>query len=142
MGREKTLLERLSDRNSAARAVQTGTTVESLDDLLESVRRNLARLLNSRQGMSETAPDYGLPALTDLTVGTSDYIRKLLDSIRDTIEHYEPRLRNVRVTLREDESSNTTKVFRVEAVLVSKTGEHRVWYDTAVRSSGRFEIEG
>ncbi|MBK8269751.1 MAG: type VI secretion system baseplate subunit TssE [Planctomycetes bacterium] len=127
---------------SGARGIQTGTTVENLDELLESVRKNLGRLLNARQGMCETVPDYGLPALTDLTIGTTDYLRKLLDSIRDTIERYEPRLRSVRVSLREEDSSNTKKVFRVEGMLVSKSGEHRVWYDTAVRASGRFDIDG
>ncbi|MBX3394915.1 MAG: type VI secretion system baseplate subunit TssE [Phycisphaerae bacterium] len=142
MGRERTLLERLSEIGGGVRTAQTGTTIENLEEMLESVRGNLGRLLNSREGMCEASPDYGLPALTDITVGSADYLRRLLDGIRETIERYEPRLRNVRVSLREGESTQTKKVFRVEANLVSKSGEHRVWYDTAVRSSGRFEIEG
>ncbi|HWL92108.1 MAG TPA: type VI secretion system baseplate subunit TssE, partial [Phycisphaerae bacterium] len=103
--------------------------------------RHLRKLLNSRQDMSEAHPDYGLPALTDMTVGVSDN-RRLLEAIRGTIEKYEPRLRHVRVALREDVSTNQTPVFRVEGALLSKGGEHRVWYETAVRKTGLFDVEG
>lgn len=142
MRREKALLERLADAGSARTVATGGTTVEDLEELMESVRRHLRRLMNSRQGISEAQMDYGLPALTDMTVGSGDYVRNLVDAIRSTIEKYEPRLRGVRVTMRDDVSTAQTLVFRVEAVLVSRSGEHRVWYETAVRASGQFDVEG
>jgi len=142
MGRERTLLDRLSEPADHARGVRGDTTAEDLEGLMESVRQNLGRLLNSRQGISEAQPDYGLPAMTDLTAGAEDYISKLQDAIRATIEKYEPRLRRVRVAIQQEASTQQTLVFRVDAMMVARSGEHRVWYETSVRATGQFEVEG
>lgn len=142
MGREYTLLERIARREERTRGRADASVSEDLEGLMESVRTNLARLLNSRQGMSEAQPDYGLPSLTDVTVGSGDYVRSLQESIRETVEKYEPRLRHIRITLQEPESSAERLVFRVDAVLVGQSGEHRVWYETAVNAQGQLDVAG
>ncbi len=142
MGREKTLLDRLSDPAERTRGVRGDTTAENLEAIMESVRLNLGRLLNSRQGISEAQPDYGLPAMTDITAGVENYVQRLQDAIRATVEKYEPRLRRVSVTLQQEASTAQSLVFRVDAVLLARTGEHRVWYETAVRATGQFDVEG
>jgi len=105
-----------------------------------SVRRNLTRLLNARHGFSEALPDYGLPALTDLTVGSRDYVRLMQEAIRTAVEKYEPRLRRVRVARVVDDLQPHSLAFRVEATLVSRSGEHRVFYDTKVSGNGQFDV--
>jgi len=85
-------------------------------------------------------PDYGLPALSDLTVGSGDYIQRVQDAIRVAIEKYEPRLRRARVSRLVDEGAAHTLSFRVDAILVSQSGEHRVCYETVVSGDGQFEI--
>ncbi len=143
MSREQTLLERIAA--SAADRTQgryAPSAQEDLDALVESVRRQLARLLNSRQGMSEAAPDYGLPALADLMAGRADYIQLVQEAVRATIEKYEPRLRRVRVTHQAEEGTKQKLVFRVDAVLVSRTGEHRVWYETSFAPNGKLDVAG
>ena len=72
---------------------------------MDSVRGHLRRLLNSRHGLSEAMPDYGLPALTDMTVGSRDYAHAIQEAIRVAVEKYEPRLDRVRVTRVVDEDS-------------------------------------
>ena len=147
MGRERTLLERIAVLDdSSGRRVQL-TASEDLNALMESVRTHLGRLLNSRHGMSEAQPDYGLPALTDLTIGSRDYVREVEEAIRIAVEKYEPRLRRVRVSrvVDEDQDENAPKsrtlAFRIDAVLIAQSGEHRVWYQTNVkRGSGEFEV--
>ena len=64
------------------------------------------------------------------------------EAIRVAIEKYEPRLRRVRVTHQAEEGDQRTLVFRVDAVLVGRSGEHRVWYETAFSPSGRFQVSG
>ncbi len=100
----------------------------------------LGRLLNARHGMSEALPDYGLPALTDLTTGRTDYVHAVEEAIRTTIDKYEPRLRRVRVARVVDDELVHTLAFRVDAVLVSQSGEHRVWYQTEVSGAGEFDV--
>ena len=109
--------------------------------LLAAVRRHLTRPTTPRHGMSEALPDYGLPALTDLTVGSGDYVHAVQDAIKVAVEKYEPRLRRPRVTLVEDdETGKRVLSFRVDAVLVSESGEHRVWYETSLSGAREFEV--
>jgi type VI secretion system protein len=138
--REQTLLERIAAREEGGGRRQEARATEDLDALMDSVRVHLARLLNARQGMSEAQPDYGLPALSDLTIGVGDYVKKVRDSIQTAIEKYEPRLRRARVTLVTDEDQERMLAFRVDAVLVSRTGEHRVWYETSLAGDGQFDV--
>jgi type VI secretion system protein len=140
MSREQTLLERIRVCGERGRTRYEPTATEDLDALMESVRRHLGHLLNARHGMSEGMPDYGLPALTDLTIGSGDYIEKVQEAIRVAIDKYEPRLRRVRVSRVVDEEAPHTVSFRVDAVLMSQTGEHHVWYQTEVSGTGEFEV--
>ncbi len=143
MARERMLLDRIRAAESVARpAWGDARAGEDLERLMESVRRNLARLLNARHGMSETVPDYGLPAVADLLVGSTDYLRQVQEAIRVALEKYEPRLRQVRVTHRAEESHGYHPVFRIDALLVGRTGEHRVWYETALAPGGELEVAG
>ena len=139
MARELMLLDRI------ARAGDRGggryeTASEDLDALMDSVRRQLARLLNSRHGLSEAQPDYGLPALTDLVVGSGDYALAVQKAIQTAIEKYEPRLRRIRVSRVQDDEGGRALAFRVEASLVSRSGEHRVCYETMMSGEGQFNV--
>ena len=140
MGREKTLLQRLAEMEDSGRGRYESSATEDLDGLMESVRDHLGRLLNARHGMSEAMPDYGIPAMTDLTIGSGDYLQRVQEAVQVAIEKYEPRLRRVRVTRVDDEDAVHRLVFRVDAVLMSQTGEHRVCYETQVAGSGRFDV--
>ena len=141
MAREQTLLERMAAAHARRSTTRYApTTEENLDELMESVRRQLVRLLNARHGMSESAPDYGLPALGELLAGSDDYLRQVQDAIRATIEKYEPRLRRVRVTHRAEEGDHQTLVFRIDGVLVGRSGEHRVWYQTSFAPTGELMV--
>ncbi len=142
MGREQTLLARIAGMSDRKGRRYVPTTEEDIDALMESVRMNLRRLLNARQGMSQAQPDYGLPALVDIAAGGKDYIQRVQDAVRLTIEKYEPRLRNVRVSPCEEESKSETLRFRVDAVLVGSSGTHRVWYETSLRVGGTFDVAG
>jgi type VI secretion system protein len=143
VGREQSLLDRIA-ASAAGRASgrYAATTEEDAEALMQSVQRNLIRLLNARHGMCEAAPDYGLPALTDMLAGSEEYLRRVQEAIRVAIEKYEPRLRRVRVTHQTDRGDERTLVFRVEAVMVGRAGEHRVWYETAFSPSGKFQVLG
>ena len=139
MGRERMLLDRIARLGDPIQGRYEPSAKEDVEALMESVRRNLTRLLNSRHGMSEALPDYGLPALNDLTIGSGDYVHRVEESIRVAVEKYEPRLRRVRVSRVMDEERQTLS-FRVDAVLISESGEHRVWYETVVTGAGEFEV--
>ena len=142
MAREASLLERIAAGDEPAGGRYQASATEDPEALMQAVQRNLNRLLNARHGMSECAPDYGLPALSDLVVGSADYLARVQDAIRTAIEKYEPRLRQVRVTQQTGEGDQRKLAFRVDAILVGRSGQHRVWYSTAIAPTGQFNVAG
>lgn len=143
MGREQTLLDRLAALADENRGGLEPSATEDLEALMNSVRRQLLRLLNARHGACEAQPDYGLPALADLTIGTGDHVHTVQKAIQTTIEKYEPRLRRVRVSPVVDEEvpeSRRPLRFRIDAVLMGRTQQHRVYYETSIAGAGTFDI--
>ena len=142
MSANKHLLARIAEGARGGRSSQQSTAVEDVSGLMESVRAHLRRLLNARHEMSECVPDYGLPAISDLSVDVGDYVKTVQDAIQVTVERYEPRLRRVRVSRVTDEDEGRTLNFRVDAVLVGRSTEYRVYYETSLGGSGQFDVEG
>ena len=66
-------------------------------DNASSIASHLAELLNARQGLSATAPGYGVVDFNDVVHTLPDGVRLLQQSIRSTILEHEPRLEHVRV---------------------------------------------
>jgi type VI secretion system protein len=143
MGRELSLLERLAASGQERGVLRSRPSAEEdIDARMESVRRNIIRLLNARQGMSETAPDYGMPALADLLADSADVVHRVQEAIRTTIDKYEPRLRQVRVSHSPAADEHQTLVFRIDGMLTSRSGNQRVWYQTAIAPGGNLEVSG
>ncbi|MEM7434999.1 MAG: type VI secretion system baseplate subunit TssE [Myxococcota bacterium] len=66
-------------------------------DEWQSIAEHLQTLLNSREGVSATTPDFGLPDLTDIVHMLPDGVHAIQDAIRDVLLKYEPRLAKVKV---------------------------------------------
>ena len=66
-------------------------------DEYQSISEHLQMLLNTREGLSVTNPDFGLPDLTDIVHMLPDGVHALQNAIRDVILKYEPRLSKVKV---------------------------------------------
>ena len=125
---------------------------ESLGVLQKSILRDLQWLLNTRQ-ISEPAGEpheylstsifnYGLPDITRLSADSSETPGRLRKIIKETIECYEPRLSDVRVSLLRTGSSTDRRVqFLIEADLKVDPETERVEFDTLLDvSSGKFAV--
>ena len=66
-------------------------------DPAASIAAHLRELLNARQGLSETVPDYGVVDFNDVVHTLPDGLRGLQNALRATIAEHEPRLQNVAV---------------------------------------------
>jgi len=138
MRRERTLLERIAATAEGERLDLSPQ--EDLEALADSVRRNLRRLLSSRHGLSQSAPDYGLPAFTDLVLGSRDCTETVRKAIFDSVLAYEPRLREVTVTPHraEEESAKQTLSFVIVGKLVGR--KESLSFETSPSGDGRFEV--
>ena len=89
----RTILERLENAEelpeTSARAAE--------DRLLESIRQSLQRILNTPRGFSPSSPELGLGELIDATLTTRS-MGKIEGELRRTIERFEPRITDVRVS--------------------------------------------
>lgn len=102
------LFERLVDLEPSRRGVEDEPfRVHSVRALRESVRRELEQLLNTRcsiplrqpSGVERSVIDYGLPDFSSLSASSGDDQNLLQELIRSTVSFFEPRLREVTITV-------------------------------------------
>lgn len=106
---DRSLMERLEDG--------TATNQGSFDRFRASVLENLRRVLNSRQGCCETRPDLGMPDLNEAVGQGTEAVRALARSLKQQIEAFEPRLKNVLIRFHADPDNPLQLSFQVNATL-------------------------
>jgi type VI secretion system protein len=134
---ERSLLERL--RRPAAEAARR--SVEDPRERAASVLAHLQRMLNTRRGNVLVAPEYGAPDLTDIVGGFPESVAGVEQAIKRSVERYEPRLRDVRVTYRPQEDDPLTLGFEIAARMTLDGGAQTVSFVTRLTPEGRFEVK-
>jgi type VI secretion system protein len=135
MGFRRTLLERLaSPPEDDAR--QPGSDV---DEVVESICRNLQLMLNSRHGSAPAAPDFGTSDFSQFFTGYES-IDILRDEIRQSIAKYEPRLADVEVRFAPREDDPNRIYFEIAAVVISEDDEEPAVFRTVLEGSGEVKV--
>lgn len=107
-------------------------------DIVESIGEHLRAILNARQGSAPAANDFGVIDFVEIVHDLPGSVSKVQDSIRDTIQRYEPRLRNV--TVRFVPSSDALRLsFEVTARL-AEDKRRTVRFSTSLEAGGRFDV--
>ena len=91
-----------------------GTPVEAVPQknrIIYSIMDHLSRMFNTRKGCIPHLTNYGLPDISEIYRKMPDGIDELKEAIKQTIEIYEPRLKNVRVVQREENLKDSKLVF-------------------------------
>ncbi|HEV2962466.1 MAG TPA: type VI secretion system baseplate subunit TssE [Candidatus Angelobacter sp.] len=125
-GAKALLFERLVDEDPHTPGEAQPFRIYGVAALRESVGRELMRLLNTRCPRLEgpvdeadrTILDYGVPSFSHISVSSETDTRQLVRILEQAITVYEPRLRNVQVTIEPSKTSKTTAVGSIEAMLV------------------------
>ena len=135
---ERTLFERLAD----PRIDRPLSVNENTELLAESVLKHLSKMLNSRQGHVLIQPEYGMPDVVEFVQNLPEMVQEVERGIKNTIERFEPRLRNPVITFVPEEGYQGTLRFEISAQLVTEKEEASVWFETAVSPSGQIQIKG
>lgn len=147
------VLDRLLDFDRSVREEPPKSQVQVLSELRESVRRDLADLLNShtrcrswpaelteleRSLLSAGIPDAGTADLAE-EQGRRDLARQ----IERTIRLFEPRFKTVRVLLLENaDVLDRTLRFRIEALLHAYPAPEPVVFDSALHPiTGNYSVQ-
>ena len=142
------ILDRLIDPSTAGTEGQGGY---NLGQMMEAVREDLEELLNTRQTLSPVAKSrpklhgsilgYGMPDLTSLSTATPEQRRHITQILEGTVARFEPRLRDVRVTLLNPENEKQpTLRFHIMARLAVEPAPE-VGFETVVDSTGRHSVQ-
>lgn len=87
------------------------TSIPQKKRIIYSIMDHLRRVFNTRTGSIPHLKDYGLPDISEIYRKMPDGIEELEKAIKKTIEKYEPRLKNVKVSHSEDDIDNARLVF-------------------------------
>lgn len=151
------VLDRLVDNDPRNAQEAPLTRAESVRRLRAAVRRDLEWLLNSRRiavppdpalvELNKSAYIYGLPDISSIHLADLNEQAKLLAAVEKTIQIFEPRLRDVRVTPMLDESKKSIQRldFRIDALLDMDPAPEHISFDTtldAVNQNYRVRAEG
>lgn len=143
------LFDRLVDRDPRWRRELRPLRTLDREGLLESVRRELARLLNTRAplppeelaGRQRTVIDYGVPDFANYSPASHDDRRRLAEALRQAIAAYEPRLAQVKVTVEPAPAEEGALVGRIDAVLVVEEVHEPVSFPTIFQgATGEVEV--
>jgi type VI secretion system protein len=133
---DRPILERLN----RPRGTATRTATDSASDLRRSVLRNLSNLLNTRTGTAPAQLDLGMPSPSEITHATPNAVNLMLRNLRECIEKYEPRLRDVEITHVESPEEVLTLRFQVTARIATRDGD-TVSFDTVVNPGGHVRVQ-
>ena len=149
------VLDRLIDREPNLAADPATARAQSVRQLKAAVRRDLEWLLNTRrnadepgEALSEVAHSlycYGLPDFTRLSVDSVRDRNQLTLELESTLAQFEPRLKDVRVSMVEVPNAKGTRVvhFQIEGMLQMDPSPEQVSFDTVLQlTSGEYQIRG
>ncbi len=143
------LLDRLIDSSMHGMAQQPWY---GLQEMTQAVQRDLESLLNTRQsgdmiaaGLPEVENSlvrYGLPDLATVNGETVEGRRQVCKIIEQVVAQFEPRLREVRATLRESTTPFDRDVrFRIEGRLCVDPAPDVVFDTTLELATGEYKVQ-
>jgi type VI secretion system protein ImpF len=147
------VLDRLIDLEPRQSEDSPSTRAQSVRRLRAAVRRDLEWLLNTRRNpdaapeslaeLSQSVYNYGLPDFSAVSLNSPKDRDWLLVEVERTVALFEPRLKDVRVTLLETEGFQRILHFQIDGMLQMDPAPEQVSFDTILQlSNGEYQIRG
>jgi type VI secretion system protein ImpF len=147
------LLDRLIDTEPEDRQEAPMTRPESLRQFRQAVKRDMEWLLNTTR-MPIEVPEacaeanrsvlfFGLPDISSMSIQDPGEQQRLLRSLEEAIEVFEPRLSRARVTSKgKYQAAQQAITFHVEAMLMIDPAPERISFDTVLEiSKGAYSVK-
>jgi type VI secretion system protein len=107
------------------------------EDFINSLERSLSLILNTHQGSSKSAPDFGMPDFISLLgKGDADSLRELSRILTEVIRKYEPRLSGATVSYVPGKESGGVLEFSLTASFTFNNRKESVFFQTSVIPDG------
>ncbi|MCL9781342.1 type VI secretion system baseplate subunit TssE [Vibrio sp. S4M6] len=125
------------EADSPSRSVIKGPEPQRVVD---SIKRNISQLLNTRSGESLSAPELGLIDFNDATLGCHDLAVQIKLAIRQCLERYEPRLKNIDIRYTPDSDSPLNLRFQIKASVNTQAIHDSVQIDLLLDNSRKYRV--
>lgn len=146
------IIDRLIDYEPKVSTETSKSRSRGLQELKQSVRRDLEWLLNTRhtadkipeslEEVSKSVATYGIPDFTGLSSKSPEDRKMLVRNVENALKIFEPRFMNLRVSLEETDEVQRGIRFRIQATLKVEPTPEPVIFDTVLQmGSGEFEIK-
>ena len=127
----------------------------SVEQLRDTVARDLERLMNTRSALLAAGADlsdlgaqarasvmcFGVPDFAGRVLASSEDQRFIATSLAQAIEAHEPRLRQVSVEFRQDDAPGRALQFTIRATLVVRPARESVSFDAVLMPSlSRYQV--
>ncbi len=130
----------LSGKHVPGRRDVLRDTTPEFGNRFDSIKDNLAILLNTRRGSISHLPDYGLPDSTQVSLKDWDSVIDFGKKIEETVKKYEPRLTQVRVKPLERDTESLTE-FKLGFLLEARVVNEDTRFHAFFRTSGSAVVE-
>lgn len=142
------LLDRLMEPGGHGAAGQGAFSRASIEDIKDSVARDLEALLNTRIAMPEPPPrrfpecrrslvTYGLQDFAGRSLSSFDDRAHICACLEQAIARHEPRLRNVRASLELRDDAVNCLNFSITALLVVHAAKEPVSFDAVLQPTSQ-----
>ena len=109
---------RIKEASKETKTIVKKSESEIISELIRSIKKNIELVLNSKQGCTLCAPDFGLRDFNDSTATTRSLSQTIIADIRFNIERYEPRVRISRIEYIPDPYDVLQLNFRITCVVL------------------------
>ena len=107
---------------------------------IEEVTQHLRVLFNTRKGESVAAPSFGIMDFNDIIHTFPSAIERMQMSLRQAIQEYEPRLKNVTVLHVPDELDPISLKFEVSAQLLHRGSRQPIRFFTRLGRNSQIDL--
>lgn len=109
-------------------------------DVLQSIKRNVANILNTRIGEAQSAPLLGLVDFNDATLETLDLSLRIKLAIQSCLDAFEPRLQNIVIRSESDACSPLMLRFHITAEINSEALHDKVQFNLLLDQNRKYRV--
>jgi type VI secretion system protein ImpF len=147
------VLDRLIDREPRVSSESAEQAARRLGDLKAAIKRDLEWLLNTKRAAArppeslgpaaDSVLNYGLPDISNLSLGSPHDRDRLRRVLEEAVARFEPRLSGVRVTLEGSRDDERSLHFRIDATLDLEPEPEPITFDSVLQLQTKsFVVQG
>ncbi|MDR1870672.1 MAG: type VI secretion system baseplate subunit TssE [Deltaproteobacteria bacterium] len=111
-----------------------------VEALTASMEKHLRLILNTHQGSSASAPDFGLPDMASLAGDSEiDTFKEMARVLTEVIRKYEPRLKNAEVQKAPNRETGVLE-FSVTGNVELTNEKRSLFFSTAIHPDGQIQV--